>query len=60
MLIVLAAAARVALVGRMVHVGSFEGVWVLHEVVTVVVDTVFEYTLVVRSRVDVEVQYTVT
>ena len=50
------AAASVAFVGRMVHVGSLAGGWVLHEVVTMVLETVLENTLVVRVRVIVDVE----
>ncbi len=56
----LLAAASVALVGRMVQVGSLLGGCVLQVVVTVVVETVDDHTLVVRVRVEVDVQYTVT
>ena len=53
-------AARDARVGRIVHGGSLFGGCVLHEVVTVVVLTVLEYTLSVRVLVDVVVEVTVT
>lgn len=49
-----------ALVGRSVHVRSLFGVCVLQLVVMVVVVTVFEKTLVVRSLVEVNVEVTVT
>lgn len=54
------AAAKVAFVGRSVHVRSLFGGCVLQLVVMVVVVTVFEKTLVVRSLVEVNVEVTVT
>ena len=54
------AAARDAFVGRRVQVGSLFGSCGRHDVVTVVVVAVLEYTLSVRVRVDVVVTLTVT
>lgn len=54
------AAARDAFVGRIVQVGSRRGGWVTQLVVVVVVETVVENTFVVRVRVSVNVEYTVT
>jgi hypothetical protein len=52
-------ARRDALVGKNVQTGSFDGVCVWHEVVTVVVETVLVNSRAVRVRMTVDVDQTV-